>query len=377
MSIRRLVPAVAVALGFAGAAKAQVPIRTSVAFFSETYNFDAGLPYKRVNEYSVPIGITVPFGRYGDLTLSTGYAHIVLRSADRALFQDQRLSGVVDTELRASWNAIPGRLVTFVTAALPTGIETVEGEELQILGALASDVIGFTAPTVGSGGSIGAGFGGAVPLTASWSVGVGGTFRKPLSYVPVLGNPRELQPGAEFRARVGVEGPLARKTYVRVAAVFAHRARDALADTTVNGVGNRIIGYVSLSQGIGNASLILYGYDVFRGSPQIEQTAFGAAVLQRGNLIGGGARVDIPVTPRLTVVPRGEFRLATEGRPASQFKLLKVGQSLRGGVAARYQVTRQFAVVLQGSGTTGFVVQDFEHIDFRGVRGSVHAEWRP
>jgi hypothetical protein len=38
---------------------------------------------------------------------------------------------------------------------------------------------------------------------------------------------------------------------------------------------------------------------------------------------------------------------------------------------------RNLDVVVQGSGMTGFVVQNFEHVGFSGVRGAIHAEWRP
>ena len=75
-------------------------------------------------------------------------------------------------------------------------------------------------------------------------------------------------------------------------------------DATQNGVGSRLITYLSLNQGLGAAkSFTLYGFDVLRGQPQLEQTAVGAAVLPRGNLLALGARFDLGLAPATTVSP--------------------------------------------------------------------------
>ena len=67
---------------------------------------------------------------------------------------------------------------------------------------------------------MGGGFVGAAPL-GKFALGFGGTYRLPLPYTPVLGQTSSLQPGAEIRVRGGLEGTLARKTYLRMAGIFA------------------------------------------------------------------------------------------------------------------------------------------------------------
>jgi hypothetical protein len=357
------------------AAHAQLPVRVSVSASIEAYSFDPGVVFSVVEEYTFPVGISVPLGRIGELTVSSGYGFVWLGSRDQSQLADQKISGALDTQARLSWNVIPGRLIAFATTTIPTGVKTVEEQELAVLGVLSSDIIGFQAPSLGSGGSAGGGFGGALPIGAGWSLGVGGTVRKPFNYVPIVGDTRKLKPGLDVRVRAGAEGPLARRTYLRVAGIFAHQSNDAFGDST-SGIGNRVIGYLSLNQGIGNGTLTLYAFDVYRGSAQLEQTSIGTAVLPRGNLFAAGLHYEFRVTGRLHVTPRAEYRWSSEDTgEASGFDIN--GEAFRYGGDIRFQLARGLAAVLQGSGTTGFLVQGSERIHFRGPRGTLFLEWSP
>ncbi|MDH3291840.1 MAG: hypothetical protein OEO20_13930 [Gemmatimonadota bacterium] len=357
-------------------AAAQFPVRVSVSASVEGYSFDQGVVFSKVEEYAFPVGIAVPLGRVGELTISTGYGYVRLWSRDQSQLAHQEISGALDTQARLSWNVIPGRLVAFATTTVPTGVKTVEEQELAVLGVLSSDIIGFQAPSLGSGGSAGGGFGGAVPIGSSWSVGVGGTVRKPFNYVPIVGDGRTLKPGLDIRVRAGVEGSLARRTYLRVAGIFAHQSNDAFGDST-SGIGNRVIGYLSLNQGIGNGSLTLYAFDVYRGSAQLEQTSIGTAILPRGNLFAAGLHYEFRVTGRLQVGPRAEYRWSAQDAGGDASGLEINGEAFRYGGDVRLQLMQGLAAVLQGSGTTGFLVQGTERIHFRGPRGTLFLEWSP
>lgn len=351
-------------------------VRVQTSYFAEAYNFDPGLSFKRVEQYTWPVGISASFGRYADLAISTGYVVIHLESAVPNQLSDQRLAGALDTEIRLSYNVIPGQLVIFGTGKIPTGIQTVEQQELSILGAIASDLISFTATTLGSGGVVGGGFAGAMPV-GSFALGVSGTFTNPLSYTPVVGDADALKPGAEVRLRAGLEGSLGRRTYLRTAVIWSSRRQDAVGAQTQNGIGNRIIGYASVSHGLGPGQAVVYGFDVFRATPTLEPGLAGAAVLPRGNLIAVGGRYDWPVMGGVSLAPRVEFRLSAAARSASDPRLRLLGQSVRFGVDVRKQLGRQFTVAVQGDGVTGFVVQSGEHIGFDGFRVSLQGEWRP
>ena len=352
--------------------------RTAVVF--ESYSFGQGLIFDRASEVTVPIGLTYTMGQLGNVALSTGYASVSLRSTNTAQLADQTLSGLLDTQLRFSVNVIPGKVVALVTGAAPTGIKTVQLSQLSVLGALSSDVIGFSASNLGTGGNVGGGVIGAFPM-GRWALGLGATFKQPMGYQPVLGETGQLKPGGEMRLRGGIEGPLARRTYLRAVAIYARTSKDHIqvagADSTKNGVGNRLVTYLSVNQAVQSASFTLYGFDVLRGSPQIEQTAVGAAILPRGNLLAFGARVDVPVASTTTVSPRLEWRTSAAAPDTTTTALQQLGVSLRLGADVRHRVTRAASLVLQGGWTSGHVVQAGQQVSLSGYRVALHLELTP
>ncbi len=346
------------------------------AVFFESYSFDRGLPFTDVEEVTIPVGVDVALTRFLNLSISTGWARAEITGSPESGLGTQSISGALDTELRFSYDVVPGRLVLIAMSALPTGTETIRNEEAQVLGAITSDVIGFSSSNLGSGGNAGGGFAAAIPV-GRFAVGIGATFSQPLSFEPVLGDPRNLRPGSEVKIRSGFQGPLARRTYIRIAGIFAHRDKDEIGDVTQNGVGNRWVGYVSLNQGIGRANATLYGFDVFRADPQIEATAQGNALLPRGNLFAFGARAEVPVASGTSINPRIEYRYSQQAMDVVNTNLEKFGSSLRFELDVRQRLDRRFAVVFQGSGITGDVVQAGREVNFDGYRVAVHLEVSP
>lgn len=358
---------------------AQAPTQVQGIVLTESYSFDAGLPFNKVSETTVPIGVTAQFGRSVTAILSTGYASVSLTSADTTLVPNQSVSGTLDTQLRVGFTVVPGRLVLLATGVLPTGIKTVQQKQISILGALSSDVIGFSAPSIGTGGGVGGGFAGAVPL-GSWALGLGATYRVPLAYEPIVGQTTKLKPGAEARLRVGLEGPLTRTTYVRAAGIFATRAKDQVASQPQNGVGNRFIGYVSVNQGLGAAALTVYGFDVYRAAPQVQATATGAAILPRGNLLAVGSRLALPLGAKTQLAPRVEYRnseAATDTTASATVQ--RLGRSFRFGVDLRQTVSPRFTVVVRAGGATGNVTPfaGGPVVNFTGYRAGLQLEVKP
>ena len=380
MTGARVVGLGALAVIVATPALAQSRWSGSGAVMFESYSFGQGLVFDRVSEVTVPLGLTYGVGQIGNLALSTGYASVSLRSTNTAQLANQTLSGLLDTQLRFAFNVIPGKVVALVTGALPTGTKTMRLSQLAILGAVSSDLIGFSAPNLGTGGNVGGGLIGAFPM-GRWALGFGATFKQPVSYQPVLGQASQLKPGGEMRLRGGLEGPLARRTYLRAAAIYARTSKDQIqvgsADSTKNGVGNRLVTYVSLNQGLGASSLTLYGFDVLRGDPQVEATALGAAILPRGNLLALGGRMDMPVGSGTVVSPRLEWRSSAAAPDTSTTALQQLGVSLRLGADVRHRVTHAASLVLQGGWTTGHVVQAGQQVSLSGYRLALHLELAP
>jgi hypothetical protein len=351
----------------------QPNVTVQTAVLAESYSFDDGLSFTRVSEQTVPVAVTVGLGRRAAFTVATGFARVDLKSADEGQLASQEISTALDTEFRLSVDVIPGRLVFLATGAAPTGSGTVALEELSVLGALSSDIIGFSATDLGTGGNLGGGFVGVVPV-GRMALGIGATFQQSLTYDPVQGQTQNLRPGGEVRVRGGIEGALGPRTYLRVAGIFARRQKDQINGETRNGVGNRYVGYVSLNQAVGRSSVTVYGFDVFRSNPQVEATATGAALLPRGNLLAAGAQFALGLAPRTSVTPRVEFRTSSAAPDTSVTALQRLGSSVRFGVDFRHRVNRDVALVLEGNGLIGDVVQAGNTIDFRGYRAGVHLE---
>ena len=329
-----------------GTARAQVRTTARAQAVYESYRFDPGLPFEKVSEFAVPVGIDVSVGRRVDITLSTGYVSLDLDLGSGFA----SVSGMLDTEARIGINVVPGRLIAVITGRVPTG-RKVDSAQALVLAPIASDVIGFAIPTLGSGGSVGGGLVGAIPA-GRFAIGVGATYSYPFSYQPFRDSGTELVPGSEFRARLGLEGPLARTTYMRVAGVFAARAKDEFGGQLQPGVGQRYIGYAEVVQGLGRMQLTVYGFDVYRGQPSIEGTALGPALLPKGNLIAAGFRHAIPVSRSFSVAPRAEWRMSTSADTDGS-RLTKAGSSIRIGLDARQTFSPGLALALFGSGLFG------------------------
>ena len=371
-ALRCLVAAALVALPATASAQ-NVSGRASVLF--ESYKFDPGLVFNKVAEMTVPIGVDIGLGRAGTFSLASGYANVKLTSASQQL-SNQSVTGMLDTEGRLSLSVVPGKLIALLTGTMPTGTKTVDVEQLAVLGAISSDVIGFSASSLGSGGNVGGGFVAAIPA-GKFALGLGATYKLPLQYTPVT-SASPLQPGAEMRFRGGLEGSVGPKTYLRFAGIVARSSQDKVGGSLRNGVGTRMIGYLSLNQGVGKASITLYGFDVLRGSPQIEQTAVGAALLPKGNLIAGGFRADITAARRTIISPRFEYRIsAAAADTLAGAALQRLGSSARFGVDLRQSLSRNFAAILQGGGVTGNVVQSGDNVPFKGFRAALQLEYTP
>jgi hypothetical protein len=340
-----------------GAASAQVRTAVRAQTVYESYSFDPGFTFEKVSEFAIPVGVDLSFGRRADLTLSTGYVRLDVQPEG----DFDAVSGLIDTELRLGINLIPGRLIAVFTGVIPTGVK-VDSANASVLTPIASDVIGFAIPTLGMGASVGGGLVGALPM-GKFAFGAGLTAVYPFGYEPFQNSTTQLAPGGEIRGRLGVEGPLAKRTYLRVAGVFAARGKDEFGDVVQSGVGQRYVGYAEVSQGIGKSQLTLYGFDVYRGAPSIE----GPAVLPKGNLIAAGLRHAIPVTSSFSVAPRAEWRMSTaapvtstdaDGTPVTFGALRKVGSSLRLALDMTQALARGVAVTGYGSWLTGDVRPD-------------------
>jgi hypothetical protein len=332
------------------ATSAQARVDASVLW--ESYSFDGLLPYADVSELSLPVSASVPLGTVGELAVSTAYVRVKLSLADGGSALEHLLSGVADTEARLTLNIVRDRLVFLATAAIPTGMESLEGDQQDLLNVLVTDVLGFYTQRLGSGGSVGGGLAGAVQA-GRMAFGFAGSYTTFGSYQPLVGG-GDVSPGGEFRFRGGLEGPVAEDTYLRIAGILGMRGKDQLADSELPGLGNRYGGYLSLDQGLGSTTLSLYAFDLFRSDPQTGESVFGNP-LPRGNLVAAGARLTIPVGQQGRFTPRVEWRRSDRAPDALSSSLVQLADALRFGADVRVGIAPGMDIILQGDGLVGSV----------------------
>ena len=341
--------------------------RTGVLF--ESYSFGSGLLFDRVSELTVPLVLSQRLGSRLNLDVATAFASATVHTTDG----DQvSISGLTDTDVRASIALMPGRLILSLVGTLPTGRQTVPDSTLPLFGALATDLLDFTTPSFGSGGAVTAGFATAARWGSNWAVGGGASYRYSGGFTPVSGG-GELKPGSEGRARLGIEGPLAGGKYLRMALMYSLSQHDELSGSDTSVTGDRVLLYTALSMPLGRSSLSFYGFELLRLRPRAFNTTYANAIqVPRGNVLALGARLERPLSPRATLVPSFEFRheLTDQG---SGMALL--GFLVRPGLDLRYRVAGHTAFVLQGQLAVGKLENQGTSVSLLGPRLGAFLEW--
>jgi len=355
MTKASVVLAVSLVLTASAASGQRLNMRTAVYF--ERYTSNAPL-FSSISELTVPISLTSKLGNWGNLTVSGGFVKLDVAGSTEGA--DRSLAGALDTEARVGIDLLPGKITLLFSGAIPTGIQSVENPDLSVLAVVSRDIIGFAASDLGTGGYVGTGVAGAFPA-GEMAVGLSASYRYPFEYQPLVNVDYTLQPGAELRVRAGLEGPIGQRTYLRMAGIVAARQRDAINNITRHSVGTRATGYFSLEHGIGSAATAtLYGFDVFRGNPQIQQTATGAAFMPRGNLFALGAQYARRVGVFTDLVPGVEYRLSHTAQDDIGSDLQRTGSSLRIAVDVHHRVNQTYNMVIKASYLTA---------DMRSVAG--------
>jgi hypothetical protein len=344
------------------AAQAGTTVARSGAFF-ESYSFGTGLAFHRISEFTIPISVTQ---RLDDrLTIDVGTAFV--RSSADVGGNTIDHSGLVDTDLRATVGVVPGRLVFNLVGTVPTGATAVPDTAMPLFGATATDLLGFTTPSFGSGGGVSAGFASAFRMGSDWAIGAGASYRYGASYTPLKGG-GTLTPGGEIRARVGIEGPFGGGKYFRGALVYTTTGDNGISSGGQSTIGDRVLAYGAGSLPLGRSHLSIYGWEMrrLRARPS-------SIPVPRGNVLALGARLERPLSPTATLVPLFEFRHELTG-PGPKMELL--GYLFRTGADLRYRLSDRATGVLQAQFAFGTLQSpDKERVSILGPRIGALIEW--
>jgi hypothetical protein len=334
----------------------------------DAYSFGSPYAFDHVVEWTIPVSLVHWFGPRFAVDLSSSYAHASATTTSGSL----ELSGATDTDVRASWTAVPSHLILTVAGTLPTGTKAVSDSSVPLLSALATELFGFTTSRFGTGGGVTGGFGTAFKVGDRWALGVGGSYRWYARYTAVAGG-GALEPGSEGRARFGLEGPIGGGGYLRGAVVYATSGADTLGTGSRSASGARFLVYSGLSLPAGRGSLSLYAYDRYRFRPR----GYDSTVVQvpRGNVLALGARLERPLSPAVSLAPNVEFRDELVGGGGATGGLRLLGWLVRPGVDLRYRASGEMTILVQGQTAVGRVADNGSSVSLVGPRVVVLLEW--
>jgi hypothetical protein len=343
---------------FPGAGGANTTLRSGALY--EGYSFGPGLAFRSVHEVTIPVAAVQRFGDRLTVDVSAAFASASVKTTSGSTLD---LSGFTDTDIRASYGAIPGRLLVTVVGTVPTGKAQVADSLLPLFGVLATDVLDFTTPSFGGGGGVTGGASSAFKLGDNWALGAAASFHYAASFIPVVGQ-GALTPGSDIRLRLGVEGPFGGGKYLRGALVYMLSGRDTLSGQSAAFTGDRLLLYGTLSLPVGRSNLSFYGFNLLRLKARgVPTTATGAVRVPRGDVFTLGARLDRPLTPVLTLAPHGDTTFA------------QLGLLLRPGADLRWRVGNQTALVFQGLLTFGTLHDQGAAISTTGPKLAAYVEW--
>ena len=353
---------------------AQVPGGTGIGTTArsgvvlESYSLGSGLAFTRITELTVPVSVFQRFGDRFAVDVSTAFASASVKTTSSGTLT---LSGLVDTDIRAAYTAIPGRLTLTLVGTMPTGKATVPDSVLPLFGALATDLLDFTTPSFGGGGGLTGGAATAFKLGQNWALGAAASYHYTANYIPVTGG-GTMSPGDDIRLRVGAEGPLGGGKYFRGALVFTASGHDTVAGGSSAFAGDRALIYTMVSMPLGRGSLSFYGFDMLRLQARgIPTTSSGAVAIPKGNVLSLGARLDRPLSPVLTLSPHVDFRHELSGDTT----LALLGYMVRPGADLRWRLSDRAAVVLQGQLAFGSLHDNNQSISLLGPKLSALLEW--
>ena len=323
-------------------------------FEARGVNFASGLGTKSVSEIAVPFAVTWAASSRLAFDLGGRYA-----SASRTdSLGSHALSGLTDIQVRGVYQLVPDLAVFTVSANLPTGKAKYTPDELLVAGAIASDLLPYPVANFASGFNVTTGLALAVPV-GGWAVGLAGSYRMNGTFTPLADTSASYKAGGEFRLRVGADRILG-QSRLSLGFTYSSFGEDQFASSPIFQSGTRYISQFSWAFPIGNVGLTLYLWDLYRaaGSQLISGgiatpkrnvfTAGGVASLQlgrtvlrplielrsftlgsgqllgAGTLVSLGARYQLPLGNRLTLLPSAGFDtgnenvLAADGNPTSQ-----------------------------------------------------------
>ena len=280
---------------------AQATVGVSVDYMG--YSFDDGLGASAAQLLMIPVAVRFPVGDAFSLDLYSAWAQGKVERDDVAF----NMQGVVDTRLKASYQATPWALLG-LGVSLPTGNSTHDGEEAVVASVLATDLLGFREATWGTGLQLTSSVATAV-RAGKFGIGIAGAYSVNGEFEPSSELDLRYQPGNESRIRVGIDRNIGTNTFT-AGATFMTYAEDQADGKNLFQSGNRMRFDATYAFRAGAGVWTIYAADLWRENGDLTLSL----VDNQGALLGDTTLV----TPSQNLLVAGV--VGTVGLGAWQFR---------------------------------------------------------
>jgi hypothetical protein len=240
----------------ASPARAQTVVGGGVDFMS--YAFAEGLGADAAQLFMIPVAVQVPVTGALAFDLYGAWAEGRVEVGNTVY----KLSGPIDTGVRASYQATPWALVT-LGANLPTGDAQHDGDEAVVASLLATDILGFREASWGRGlaftGSVA-----AARNMGSVGLGLAGAYSVRSKFNPSAEDDAlEYQPGNEARIRLGLDRNFGNST-LTLGGTFINYTEDQANGTNLFQAGKRFRFDATYAFRMGAGVWTVYAADLVR-----------------------------------------------------------------------------------------------------------------
>lgn len=312
---------------------------------SLAYHFGEHFGVRSLSQWAIPGAVVYASGRWL-ADLGTSLASTTLTRRDGS---DLTVTGLTDTQVRGAYVFGEDALVATVTLNLPTGASDLTAAEYAVLAATSSTFLAFPVSAYGSGPSLTAGAAAAFPAGA-WNLGVAGSLRYTGSFTPFEDSEGgfRYKPGLEGRLRVGMDR-LVGEARVSLGLTYSSFSNDEYTSGAgVSGLyrpGTRFIVEASLATAVAGTTALVYAWDFLR----LAGDSGGTGASNRENVLSGGLRLGVSLSPRLVWEPGIEARLSHPEDGAGTLVTLSS--------AFRLRLNRRISLVPEARASLGRLVE--------------------
>ena len=291
-----------------------------------SYTLKNGGAENRISELVVPVAAIFRLSDRLSFDVATAYARAVNDATGAAR---SSVTGLTDTQLRASWIFGEDALVLTGGVNLPTGRSTVTESQFRAAGQIGNDFLLFPISSMGSGLAATGGAAVARPL-GSWNVGAGASFRYASEYTPYefSGARARYQPGSEYRLRLGVDRTIGAGRFW-LGTTYSAFGADQAGGQSFN-TGNRVIVQTAYDNALGASRFTVVAWGLRRTSG----THADGTTAPAENIVNANVSVAVPVGT-FTIEPNVEGRLLSRASDATTPASGRTGHMESAGLRAR------------------------------------------